>query len=209
MFDNLTPYGSTFFTVAMPDSYSYTDQRAYQLVMVDYMGNLVEGSSSNGGIITLPLACPFDYFFGRVPGSCPEYPLPTPAPARFQPFENGFMTGLPVTGGTNVYVLYNDGNWTNMVASNTLPDTPETPPAGFYQPFGAFGMVWNSGDVRSRLGWATAAESSYTASWQNEARNTPTEKTAIRFYLSLPDGRISFVVPQTMGSPGYGTWTTP
>jgi arylsulfatase len=74
---------------------------------------------------------------------------------------------------------------------------------------GKYQVLPIDGDVRSRLGWATAAESSYTASWQNEARNTPTEKTAIRFYLSLPDGRISFVVPQTMSSPGYGTWTTP
>lgn len=202
----LPPVGSFNITVPVPQAYAYTDTQSYQLIAVNPAGQELAGSSVNGGIITSPITCPFSYFFGSVPGSCPELPNAETGSASTQPFENGFMVGLTRTGYVTVYVFFDDGTWTRYTASGTQPDVIETPPEGRFQPFGALGQVWNQQPgVRDALGWGTAAEQSYTSSLQNEARQYLTSKTAIKFYLSLADGSVLYVVPTTMGQ-DYGTW---
>ncbi len=201
--EGLAPVGSFNVTVPVPDAYAYNDTQWYQLVAVN-ITQTVEGSSTNGGLISGPLACPFSYFFGSVPDSCPERPTAEAGSATYQPFQNGFMVGLTRSGYAYVYVFFADGSWSRYDASGTQPDVIETPPDGLYQPFGALGQVWQTG-VRDALGWGTTAAQSYTYSLQNEARPFLTTKTAINFYLSLADGRVLYLTPTTMGQ-NYGTW---
>jgi hypothetical protein len=41
--------------------------------------------------IQVPVACPFDFFFGAMAGKCPELPNPERASAAFRTFERSFM----------------------------------------------------------------------------------------------------------------------
>jgi hypothetical protein len=66
----------------------------------------------------------------------------------FQPFEDTWRDGQPVSGG-------------------------ETPPVGFYEPVRGFGKVWREGtgaQVRERLGWATAPETGGPGAYQQFER---------------------------------------
>ncbi len=186
--DELPASSSYSFVLPVPGSYSYSDSRAYQLVAVDANGRVLEGSSTNGGIVVAPLACPFTYFFGSVPESCPTAPASTQQ-INYQPFEHGFMLRLNQTGYVLVDVVFEDGTWEQVQASGTQPDVLETPPDGLVQPTGALGQAWQLEGVRDRLGWATAPEQTYPAQTQSEARSGPTTKSPFKTYWSLPDGR--------------------
>jgi hypothetical protein len=203
--EGLSPVGSFNITVPVPDAYAYSYTQYYQLVAVDSTGHELEGTSTNGGLISGPLACPFDYFFGSVPGSCPELPTAETGSAIYQSFENGFMVGLTSSGFYYVYVFYNDGSWMRYSASGTQPDVLDTPPDGRFQSFGALGEVWAQTGVHEALGWGTAAGQTYNYALQNEARQFLTSKTSINSYLSLADGGVIYLTPTTMGQ-NYGTW---
>ncbi len=91
-------------------------------------------------------------------------PVATTLVAASQPFERGMM--FWVAGTPNViYALYTEGSYlstTDTFIQYTDPESGgETPPPGLFEPIRGFGKVWRTiPDVRSRLGWATAPESS-------------------------------------------------
>jgi len=119
--------------------------------------------------------CRYGYFFPNGPG-CPAGD-PLTSQAGFQPFENGRMVwlkewkGSAAAAANQIIVLYNDGHWARF--DDTWQEgQPETDPgivapAGLIQPKRGFGKLWRSNaDVRNGLGWATAEEKPYTATYQ-------------------------------------------
>ena len=79
-----------------------------------------------------------------------------------------FFAADPQTGQGQEFVMLN---------APYTPLTPApfdaTPPPGAYEPVSGFGKLWrgeiealNAGDLRTRLGWATAPESSFESAYQ-------------------------------------------
>jgi hypothetical protein len=115
--------------------------------------------------LTLPLTCPFTWFFGPAPDTCPQYGALV-SPAAEQRFEGGIM--IWVGEEDYIYVLFDDTQWTDGWAVFTdeweegdpIDDPSLVPPSGFYQPQRGFGLVWREQpNIRDRLGWALAPES--------------------------------------------------
>jgi hypothetical protein len=110
---------------------------------------------------------------------CPTSNHPRIAPeawevqTSYQPFEYGAMIWSDHLGWYEqpvVYVLYGDGSYLRFDDTYTS-DGPasgeETPPMGLLEPTLGFGKVWRDHpDVRSALGWATAAEAPGTGRFQ-------------------------------------------
>lgn len=119
--------------------------------------------------ITISIRCPYSYFFSPLPAEdqadwgCPDGE-PITSTAAEQVFENGRMIWLKYDDV--IYVFFADGKYRTFenawVAGQpeTIPGL--TPPQGRFAPVRGFGKVW-SGDeeVRSRLGWALAAEQGF------------------------------------------------
>lgn len=114
--------------------------------------------------LTLPLTCPFIWFFTPAPDVCPQEAALLSASAE-QQFERGVM--LWVGEEEMIYVLFDDTIYTDGWAAfvdtwqdGDLVDDPSiVPPPGFYQPQRGFGLVWrDQPQIRDRLGWALAAE---------------------------------------------------
>ncbi len=60
----------------------------------------------------------------------------------------------------DIYVLFEDGrvqtfNWVEQYEAN-MPATPTDVPEGLHAPTGTFLKVWHEGNLRGKLGWATA-----------------------------------------------------
>lgn len=114
----------------------------------------------------------------------PTQPASMTTQAAYQPFEGGFMLWLGENG--TVYVFLRDASrvqFYNQGMYEALPDNPVTdvPPSGFFSPTSGFGRVWgNYADVRSMLGWATAPEQGYNASFS---------LNNCEIAVMLPDGR--------------------
>ncbi|MCA9955795.1 MAG: hypothetical protein KC434_13795 [Anaerolineales bacterium] len=115
--------------------------------------------------LTLPLTCPFTWFFGPSPDVCPQEAALI-SPSAEQQFEHGVM--IWVGAEDMIYVLFDDTQWTDGWAAfpddwtegDPVDDPSIVPPVGFYQPQRGFGLVWREQPgVRDRLGWAIAPES--------------------------------------------------
>jgi len=103
--------------------------------------------------------------------------------------------------------------WQNNLT--TCRDTSGSvhPPDGLFAPTSGFGLIWrgdadyctyaNPGDFdhnhfRNILGWATAAETGYTATYQpgsktvqaTNSAGTAVQITSLYTYITLPDGQI-------------------
>lgn len=94
-------------------------------------------------------------------------------------------------GNTRVITAFYDNgtfatfpNWDG--STYTFADNPTD---GFITPERGFGYIWSSHpSVRDALGWATATEQGYIATYQS-TRTFQKYEAALR-YLTLPDGRI-------------------
>jgi hypothetical protein len=162
---------------------AYRAQVPFTLVVTDATGTEIEET------VRVTIACRI--VDPLVEGACPldQQQVQT----AYQPFENGHMFW---NGNTRqIYVLFGDGSWVVMPdtysASDPAPQ-PTTPPgAGEFVPVAGFGKVWASlGADGSPLGFATAAEQGYSATWENYSvwtgslfANVPT--------IRLPDGRVA------------------
>lgn len=141
----------------------------------------------------LQVTCPYSYFINDPAtqgGSCPTG-TPQEITAAYQPFERGFM--LWDSAEDKIIVLYYDGS--TQIFADSWQGGPieigETPPVGFYAPVQGFGKVWlDNPDVRSRIGWGTASEQSYTMTKQQMELRDPGSWLLIGdIYCNLPDGR--------------------
>ncbi|WP_420631724.1 hypothetical protein [Candidatus Leptofilum sp.] len=114
--------------------------------------------------LTVPLTCPFAWFFTPAPDVCAQDAVLLSASAE-QQFEHGVM--IWVAEEDRIYVLFDDTMYTD--GWNAYEDTWQdgdpiddpfiVPPPGFYQPQRGFGLVWREQpQVRERLGWALAFE---------------------------------------------------
>lgn len=148
-------------------------------------------------IVPPPEPCLSPLFFDEttVTSTCPSPAIEMGA--AYQPFERGFMVWLgngdvwvfmdaPSAGVMNRYLHVELASYVN------LPDsTATTPPRGLIQPVNAFGRVWGSlldgagRPLRDSLGWATSAETPYTATYQLHGMTSHVHQ-----YLSLPDGAV-------------------
>ncbi len=114
--------------------------------------------------LTLPLTCPFVWFFTPEPDVCPQEAALLSAAAE-QQFEHGVM--IWVGEENRIYVLFDDTIYTDGWAAfedtwqegDPVDDPSIIPPPGFYQPQRGFGLVWrDQPTIRDRLGWALAPE---------------------------------------------------
>jgi hypothetical protein len=90
-----------------------------------------------------------------------------------------------------IYVLFSDGTWQALDDTWQDGDNVGTDPApqGLIKPERGFGKVWFQIAGVSVLGWATAAESSYKATWEMYPLVDATQMTLVP-HFTLPDGRI-------------------
>ncbi len=138
-------------------------------------------ASGPSATVDVTLHCPDAWFFDNPPHTCAKS-LAVTTPAAYQLFEHGFMIWLE--WDHIIYVFFDDSQPANgmpptaQALDEWKPGDPESdpsivPPAGFYQPVRGFGLAWRTKDnVRSRLGWATAAESGYQTPYQCDAIRT-------------------------------------
>ncbi len=107
----------------------------------------------------------------------------------FQPFEKGMMLWRGDT--RKIYVLFNDGTWQAMDDTWQEGDNTGTDqaPQGLIKPENGFGKVWFQIAGISVLGWATAPETSYKATWEMYPL-IDANQMALVPHFTLPDGRI-------------------
>lgn len=162
------------------------------LIQIKPDGTWTRTSASPSPAITPTIRpCPYPLFFNNMSSDvCPAQPITTQA--AYQPYENGLMIWTSNDGSIWVFVS-SSNRWQHFAQSNyeSFADaSPETPPANRVQPINGFGRVWynlkdhNGQSIRSVLGWATAKETGYTATYQVWGRTSHVHQ-----YLSLPDGR--------------------
>lgn len=156
-------FGS-FWDVAPTGSMTYTissSSRNYETFALYASGDEEPYASAS---LTVPLTCPFTWFFSPEPDVCPQETALLSASAE-QQFEHGVM--IWVGEEDLIYVLYDDTVYTDGWDAFTDewqegdPDEDPSiiPPPGFYQPQRGFGLVWREQlMVRDRLGWAVAPE---------------------------------------------------
>jgi hypothetical protein len=113
--------------------------------------------------------------------------------SAYQAFENGHMFW---NGNTRqIYVLFGDGSWVVMAdtwtAADPAPQPANPPGAGQVVPQSGFGKVWASlGADASPLGFATAAEQGYQATWETYQAWTG-GAFASAPHILMPDGRVA------------------
>lgn len=167
------------------------------------------------GTVELEMTCPFDYWYDepelRTAESCPTS-VPISIPAAYQTFEYGVM----VWDGElkTIHILYEDGSseywldgWTGQPITY-----PEIPPEGLLLPQQGFGHLWvnNGGEIREKLGWATALEQGYTMTRQQVKNEISTywQVTVGHIYFTLPHGQVvrSYMSDYTGLMNGRGEW---
>jgi len=116
--------------------------------------------------VSIPLACPVQWFFEPPPEECPNEE-PDEVPLVEQSFERGRVV---FNNSTDIiYVLFNDGQSPAWVAfandfnPETDPELEESfvPPEGFFQPITEIGFVWRRETVRNRIGLGIEPQLSY------------------------------------------------
>lgn len=142
--------------------------------------------------ISIPLACPVQWFFGPPPEECPE---DNAIETRIieQQFQAGRMVYIENTN--SVYVLFNDGSspawlrFDNRYDPAIHPESQENfvPPPNLYQPIGILGFVWRGNDtVRNRLQLGTNAQISYNGFIQEAMTFTNVRS----LYISSTDATV-------------------
>jgi hypothetical protein len=147
-------------------------------------------SEEGGDVVATPTSV--------LPPTSEPFPTSTPQPetgvvtqtqAAFETFQNGFMIWRADIN--EIWVFYGNGagKLVRYPAQNYegYPDNPftETPPDGLTKPVSGFGKVWgNYSDVRTGLGWATAAEQGYTMIIEEMGMSS----VGTIYKISLPSG---------------------
>ncbi len=153
-FWNVPPTGSTTYTIS-------NSSRNYETFAL-YASN--ENFPYTSASLTVPLSCPFTWFFAPAPDVCPQEAALLSASAE-QQFEHGVM--IWVAAEDRIYVLFDDTIFTDgwdvyedtWQDGDPVDDPTIVPPPGFYQPLRGFGLVWrDQPQVRDRLGWAVLPE---------------------------------------------------
>jgi hypothetical protein len=156
--------------------------------------------------VTLGCQGLYDWFFAKAPARCPGAAAVSTRAAA-QPFEHGVMIWLEQPD--RFYVFYDETprvfEWLEAPYRFKPGASPHnrigvTPPAGRFEPVSGFGQLWRDEiegafDVRGRLGWATAAEFSFTARYQC-ARPAASGRLWTCF-LSTPDGKVLALRPDS------------
>lgn len=150
--------------------------------------------------LSVPLRCPFIWFFAGAPEICPAAAALTSAAAE-QPFEHGVM--IWVEAEAAIYVLADAPgmipNWRRYADAWQEGDAPDdaalSPPPGLYQPQRGFGLVWREeAGVREQLGWATAPEVGFTTTVQRTSYVKYNHT-----YIQAADGGIWHLQPEGSG----------
>lgn len=160
------------------------------------------GDTFAWGLADLRFACQAGaWYFANPPDRCPET-APVVAAAAYQPFEHGFMIWTQTPD--RFYVFFDDAQQFLFADApyNFAPEQPApAPPDGLYAPVSGFGKlwrnelaIWQATDIRSRLSWATAPETAYTATRQCELPSYPGMWSC---YLQAPDGRVLATRPDS------------
>ncbi len=165
--------------------------------------------------ITVTIRCPYTYFFSPLPeGDRAEWSCPDGEPiaslAAEQAFENGRMIWLQ--HDERIYVFFDDGTYQTF-EDTWVPGQPDSvpglaPPEGRYLPVRGFGKVWSSdADLRSRLGWALAAERGFESQVQGGWLRCCSRLNAVNrpIYLRNSEGRIIRMWPGEF-EPGQWKW---
>jgi hypothetical protein len=143
------------------------------------------------------IACPNGFFWGApLDDVCPAAPVTSQA--AYQPYEHGAMIWLANQGDIWVFVEAPSGTqprWYHFAQANYegFADAPaQTPPANRVMPVNGFGRVWynlktdTGQNFSTALGWATAPETSYTATTQLFGR-----ANHVHIYVSAPGGHVA------------------
>jgi len=189
-------FGS-FWTVPANGEMAYpisSSSRNYESFAI--FATAADNSYDSAGL-TIPLTCPFVWFFSPAPGSCPQEAAQV-SPSAEQQFEGGVM--IWVGEEDRIYVLFDDTEWTDGWAAfsddwqegDPVNDPSIVPPPGFYQPQRGFGLVWREEPtIRDRLGWALAPE---------VGRNTAVQRTSYykynHTYLKALDNNVWHLFPE-------------
>ena len=164
---------------------------------VDFLLVATQGSQETEQRLSIPLACPVEWFFEPPPAECPD----TAAVETFlieQPFERGRM--VYISSQNQVYALFNDGFEPAWIARENRYDPaihPEreeafVPPPDRYQPIGRLGFAWRSDTVRNRLGLALQPELAYDGFVQVFTQPNGTEI----LYISSLDSTVLQLLPR-------------
>jgi hypothetical protein len=158
-----------------------------------------ESGTAQLASVTINATCAYDWGMAVGDSDCPRNSVASRT-AAYQTFQRGFMVWLPIDD-QSLWVFYNDGTVTRFVDYwNSAAYTIEpAAPDGLIAPERGFGYLWNSTpEVRSGLGWATGAEQSYSAQFQETLSQGKYDDH--RWYLTLPDGRTIKVTYHSMVS---------
>jgi hypothetical protein len=191
-----------------PDGSLAVGTRRSDRGQVDFVLSVGDGPVITEARLSVPLACPEQWFFQPPPDECPnEQPqLTTMIEGRF---ERGRM--LYIRQSNLVYALFNDGQtpaWISFENRYNPAVHPEMeagfqPPPGFYQPTGILGFGWRGRDVvRNRLGLALEPGVEYEGTTQTA--NTPGGQ--LMLYATSADGTVLQLLP---GGAAWQIITTP
>jgi hypothetical protein len=180
-----------------PDGNLPVSTRASDRGQVDFVLSVGNGPQTVEEALSIPLACPDQWFFVPAPDACPAGP-PAETALIEESFERGRM--LYVAATNRVYALFNDDTDPAWVVFDNRYDPaihPEleasfVPPPGFYQPIARLGFVWRGRDVvRNRLGLGLQPEVNYEGS--SQSATTPDGQEML--YVTSADGTILQLLP--------------
>ncbi|MBN1427259.1 MAG: hypothetical protein JXB07_02665 [Anaerolineae bacterium] len=151
----------------------HTDHQTYNQITYALYAYYGDSETNPHEVVFAPVQvyCRDTWMLDYPPSTCPRRSgLLTEGTIQY--FEHGLMVWL--RGNRMIYVLFKDDNSPGFynVSDDWYPGLPESDPTivlplGAYQPTHGFGRVWRGetsiGNVRDRLGWAVAPETSYTA----------------------------------------------
>jgi hypothetical protein len=141
-------------------------------------------------------ACSNTMFFSSTPSDVCTGPI-AHTQAAYQTYQNGFMIWLADSGDIWAFMNAPSGlqpPWMHIPQNYYagLADATGPAPAGLVQQINGFGRLWgsyhgvNQNKLKDELGWATAAEISYNATWQLIGR-----AMHVHTYMTVPDGRVA------------------
>ena len=141
--------------------------------------------------------CSRTVFFSSTPSDVCTGPI-AHTQAAYQTYQNGFMIWLADSGDIWVFLNAPSGiqpPWLHIPQNYyaSLADATGPAPAGLVQPINGFGRVWanysgvnQTEKLKDELGWATAGEVSYNATWQLIGR-----VMHVHTCMTMPDGRVA------------------